>query len=568
VGTENGLCKITEKNGTPEFKIYTTKDGLASNSIHLVHFNSNGSEQLWVGYPGGLNTIDLKTDEIMKYTEADGYRGLDCYYGAAATDMQGNVWFGTIEGLVKYNPHADIRRTTLPRTYITGISLTDGSDITRYADSISSQTGLLKNLVLPHHQNNIRMDWIGIHFTIPSKIRYSYMMEGYENTWHEESTDTFREYRLSPGHYTFKVIACNNDGVWNTEPAEFSFTVRRPLWATCFAYISYVILLGALIHLYMRWHERWLRERNRNLEKKVHERTLELQTQKQEILEANKAMLEAIKLLEEHKNELIIQRDQIALQRHEIMDSIYYAEKIQKAIMPNHSRMNEIFDNHFVFFRPLNVVSGDYYWATRKGNKTVVVAADCTGHGVPGAFLSMLGITLLNEIVLKREINTASEILDELRENIKFTLSQNGPADGHRDGMDMALCIIDHEAMELRYAGAFNPLYLVRQGELIECKADKMPVGIFIVGGEKKFTNHRFPLQHGDTLYMFSDGYANQFGGENNTKFKSRQFRQLLVKISSLPMERQKELLIETHEQWKGDGEQIDDILVIGIQIN
>jgi len=574
VGTENGLCKITKKNGDEEFKTYTVTDGLSSNMIHLIHYDRNGSERLWVGYPGGLNAIDLKTDSIVNYTEADGYRGWDCYYGAAVTDMQGNVWFGTVEGLLRYNPQADIRRTTLPRTYITGISLTDGSDIALYADSISSQTGLPVNLVLPHHQNNIRMDWIGIHFTIPSKIRYSYILEGYENTWHEESTATFREYRLSPGRYTFKVIACNNDGVWNTEPVEFSFTVRRQWWASIFAYIDYAILLAALIYLYVRWRGRWLRKRNRILEQKVHERTVEIQIQKQEILEVNKLLLEVNKLLKEHKDEMIMQRDmaagqrdKIAEQRREIMDSIHYAEKIQKAIMPDQSRMSEIFDDHFVFFRPLNVVSGDYYWATRKGSKMVVVAADCTGHGVPGAFMSILGITLLNEIVLKREIDTASEILDELRENIKFTLSQKGTAGEQRDGMDMALCIIDYEAMKLQYAGAYNPLYLVRNSEMIEYKPNKMPVGIFVVDNENNFTNHRISLQPGDTLYLFSDGYIDQFGGEKNTKFKSKQFKQLLLKISSLPMNRQKQLLIESHEKWKGHSEQVDDILVIGIRI-
>jgi len=575
VGTENGLCKITEQNGKPEFKVYTMMDGLSSNSIHLIHADHNGNGRLWVGYPGGLNTIDLKTDSIVNYTEADGYSGWDCYRGAVVTDKQGNIWFGTVEGLLKYNPKADVRRTTLPRTYITGISLTDGSDIVRYADSISSQTGLPVHLVLPYHQNNIRIDWIGIHYTIPSKNRYRYMLEGYEKIWHEESTDIFREYRLSPGRYTFKVFASNNDGVWNPEPAEYSFTVRRPWWSTMFAYIHFAILLVALIYLYIRWHERWLRKKNRILEKKIHERTLEIQIQKEEILKVNKLLLEAVELMKEHEEELTVQRDkaaaqrdQIAEQRREIMDSIYYAEKIQKAILPDHTQMDEIFDDHFVFFRPLNVVSGDYYWATRKGNKTVVVAADCTGHGVPGAFLSILGITLLNEIVLKREIDKASDILDELRENIKFTLSQTGIVGEHRDGMDMALCIIDYETMELQYVGAHNPLYLVRHEELIVFKADKMPVGIFIDDREKNFTNHRIPLQHNDTLYIFSDGYIDQFGGEKNTKFKSKSFKQLLMKLSKLPMKRQKELLIETHDQWKGERLQIDDILVIGIQIN
>ena len=565
VGTENGLCKITENNGKPDFKIYTTADGLISNSINLVH--ADRSDRLWVGYLGGLNTIDLKTGSIGNYNEMDGFNALDIYYGAAATDIQGNVWFGTMEGLVKYNPHADDIRTTPPRTYITGVSLSDGRNIAAFADSISTQTGLPVNLILPYHLNDIRIDWIGIHYTIPSKNKYRYILEGYDKTWYEASVETSRLYRLPPGHYIFKVAACNNDGVWNPDPVEYSFTIRPPWWANPFAYFVYALLLTALIYLYIRWRERKLMQEKHILEEKVYERTLEIEMQRQNIFEVNK-------LLKEHKDELIVQRDmaasqrdQIAAQRREIMDSIHYAQRIQNAILPSQTLMNDIFHDLFVFLRPRNVVSGDFYWAAKRGNKAVVVAADCTGHGVPGAFMSMLGISFLNEIVLKREIETASKILNELRQNIKFILSQTGVVGEQRDGMDMALCIIDYEAMELQFAGANNPLCLVRAGEMIEYKADKMPVGIYVTGKEKDFTNHLIPLQNGDMLYLFSDGYHDQFGGEDNSKFKSKPFKQLLTKLSAMPVEQQKELLIETHERWKGNWNQLDDILVIGIRI-
>ena len=567
VGTENGLCKITEKNGKPDFKIYTIADGLSSNSISLVH--ADRSDRLWVGYLGGLNTIDLKTDSIVNYNEADGFHALDTYYGAAATDIQGNVWFGTVEGLVKYNPQADRKRATPPRTYITGVSLTDGSDIAAFSDSIAALTGLPVNLKLPHHRNNILINWIGIHFTIPAKNKYRFMLEEYDETWYEASVETSHVYRhLSPGHYTFKVMACNNDGVWNSEPVAYSFTVRRPWWATIIAFIVYALVLTTIIYLYIRWRERKLTEENRILEEKVDERTLEIEIQRQNIFEVNK-------LLKEHKDELIVQRDmaaaqrdQIAEQRREIMDSIQYAQRIQNAIMPAQTLMDDLLRNYFVFFKPRNIVSGDYYWATGRGTKTVLAVADCTGHGVPGAFMSIIGISFLNEIVLKREIETASEILNELRKNIKFILSQTGVVGEQRDGMDMALCIIDFDAMELQYAGAYNPLCLVRSGALIEYKADKMPVGIYVAGKEKDFTNHLIPMQKEDMLYLFSDGYYDQFGGKDNAKFKSKPFKQLLTELSVLPVERQNELLIETHEQWKGDRNQLDDILVIGIRIN
>ena len=258
------------------------------------------------------------------------------------------------------------------------------------------------------------------------------------------------------------------------------------------------------------------------------------------------------------------QRDQIDEQRKEIMASIRYAQRIQNALLPEISLKEEIPYDHFVLFLPRDIVSGDYYWATSRGKKSVVVAADCTGHGVPGAFLSILGISFLNEIVLKSGIETASEILDELRLRIKTILSKTGE---QRDGMDISLCIIDYEAMELQFAGAYNSLYIIRDKKLIEYKADKMPVGVHFLDIEDIFTNNIIPLKHNDMLYMFSDGYYAQFGGPKNSKFKSKNFKQLLTNISELPTEQQEKILLDTHIDWKKDGFQVDDILVIGIHV-
>jgi len=267
------------------------------------------------------------------------------------------------------------------------------------------------------------------------------------------------------------------------------------------------------------------------------------------------------------KHNLILtrQRDQIDEQRKEIMDSIRYAQRIQNAILPDPALHEEILSDHFIFFLPRDIVSGDYYWATRRGNKSIVVAADCTGHGVPGAFLSILGISFLNEIVLKLGIETASEILDELRNRVKSIMSK---AEKARDGMDISLCIIDYDAMELQFAGAYNSLYLIRDGKLIEYKADKMPIGVHLLDLEKNFTNRIIPLQRDDMLYIFSDGFIDQFGGEKNVKFKSKPFKHLLTNISVLPTYQQRDILMETHQNWKRKGFQVDDILVIGIRIH
>ena len=270
-------------------------------------------------------------------------------------------------------------------------------------------------------------------------------------------------------------------------------------------------------------------------------------------------------LLNEQNIEIKQQRDQIFQQKQEITDSIHYASRIQEAILPRETMLNKLQD-HFILFKPRDIVSGDYYWMTLKDNKTIVAAADCTGHGVPGAFMSMLGISFMNEIVNKSDTTQANEILNQLRSHVVESLGQTGEEGEQQDGMDLALCVIDMKAKKIQYSGAYNPLYLIRNNELIEYKPDKMPIGIH---REKKeaFTNRLIDVEIGDALYMFSDGYVDQFGGPRQKKFMSKSFKELLLQINSKPMEEQREILNTTIEDWMGQVEQIDDILVMGMRI-
>jgi serine phosphatase RsbU (regulator of sigma subunit) len=203
---------------------------------------------------------------------------------------------------------------------------------------------------------------------------------------------------------------------------------------------------------------------------------------------------------------------------------------------------------------------------TQKDGNTVVVAADCTGHGVPGAFMSMLGISFMNEIVIKSDMTQPSEILDKLRENVVNSLHQTGVEGEAQDGMDLSLCLINNDKTKLQYAGAYNPLYLVRNGELTEFKPDKMPIGIY---KDKKdpFTNHEIDIRNGDALYMLTDGFVDQFGGPGAKKFMTKRFKDLLLEIYKKPMKEQKEILTNLLEEWKGNIDQIDDILVMGFRI-
>ncbi len=260
------------------------------------------------------------------------------------------------------------------------------------------------------------------------------------------------------------------------------------------------------------------------------------------------------------------QKEEIEKQKEEITDSIIYAKRIQTAILPSTDWVNEHLPEHFVLFRPRDIVSGDFYWMNRVENTLILIAADCTGHGVPGAFMSMLGVSFLNEIVNKNNTLQPNLILNQLRNQVKRTLDQTGKEGEAKDGMDIAVCVVDLQNMKLQYAGAYNPLYLFRNNELIEVKADKMPIGIYIREKES-FTNNEMDLEKGDTFYIFSDGYADQFGGPDGGKFKSGQFKKLLGSIQPKSMAEQWEILESTIDDWRGDNEQVDDMIVLGVRV-
>ncbi len=262
---------------------------------------------------------------------------------------------------------------------------------------------------------------------------------------------------------------------------------------------------------------------------------------------------------------LASQKKKIEHQNKEITDSIKYAKRIQTAILPSDNLATEILPEHFIYFTPRDIVSGDYYWMKKIGSKVIITAADCTGHGVPGAFMSMLGVSFLNEIV-NEKTTTPHEILNKLRRSVKQTLGQTGRSGEAKDGMDIAMCVLDIDNMKLQFAGAYNSLLLYRDCELIEYKADRMPIGIHIKEKDS-FTIHEIDLQKGDTFYIFSDGYPDQFGGDKGRKFKTKSFKELLLNIQKFPMDRQKNILHDKTMEWRGDIEQVDDIIVIGIRV-
>lgn len=291
-------------------------------------------------------------------------------------------------------------------------------------------------------------------------------------------------------------------------------------------------------------------------------------------------LVEAHRSVERHKLELekrnqrikrqheavLQQKNIIALKNQAIYDDLKYAKRIQDAFLPNPEEIEQALSQYFILNLPKNVVGGDFYWIDKQDDHIVLTVADGTGHGVSGALMHMMGLIFLNQIVKGRKFESPSEILEELREYVITSLHQKGNTFEAQGGMDMALCMIDLEKRKLLFSGANNPIYIINNQGLKEIRGDRMPVGINIMH-HKPFTNQEIQLNRGDTLYLFTDGYADQFGGDKGQKFRYKYFKELLRSNHGIAMKKQKDILQKTFLQWKGDYEQIDDVMVMGIKI-
>ncbi len=263
--------------------------------------------------------------------------------------------------------------------------------------------------------------------------------------------------------------------------------------------------------------------------------------------------------------EVKLSRETLLTQRRELMASLKYASFIQKAVLPDRKFMENILNDFFILHKPRDIVSGDFYYVSRKEEYIVAAVGDCTGHGVPGALMSIMGISFLNEILSTRGPVQAGRILNLLRERVMKSLHQRGREMENKDAIDMALCIFHPTSMVLQYAGGNSALYHIRNKVLTEIKPDKMPVGINAIE-EESFTNQTMQLKAGDIVYIFSDGYADQFGGPRDKKFKYGPFKEMLIQISDLKMDEQRDELDRVITEWKGDQKQVDDILIFGIK--
>ncbi|MGB1318419.1 MAG: SpoIIE family protein phosphatase, partial [Flavobacteriales bacterium] len=406
---------------------------------------------------------------------------------------------------------------------------------------------MTENLVLPYKKYDVQFQLAGISLRNPENIRYKYQLKGLSDSWRELGASGKINRTLAHGTYTLKVIASKNDGDWNSAPLEYTFSVKRPFWFTWFFWIAVIIAVGLGFAVYVNYRTNKLIKDKAELETIVNQRTEEIQEQKTEIERS---------------------RDEIAKYAKDITDSIRYAKRIQKAIFPAWQEVKKMLPDAFVFFQSKDLVSGDFYFADQLGDQTIFCAVDCTGHGVPGGFMSIVANNLLTQAVRQEGLTKPSDILEFLNHGVTNTLHQTYDEASVKDGMDIALYTWNKKTNILEYAGAYNPLFIYRDGELMETKGNRFPCGSFVGEDERKFTNHEIPVQKGDMLYVFSDGYADQFGGPSGKKFMMRRFRSFLQQIHTKPVEEQHTMLDKQLKNWKGKLEQVDDIVILGVRIS
>jgi ligand-binding sensor domain-containing protein/serine phosphatase RsbU (regulator of sigma subunit) len=518
IGTGEGL--IAFRNDSVLFRV-TQDDGLLSDNINLLAEGSDGS--IFIGTNNGLNRYFPVSKRIYSYTERNGFTGIETKPSAVFKSANGDLWFGTAGGATRLDFSELTSKGLEPLTHI--LSMQVNYDIRK----------MESGLRLSYKERTLLFDYCSICLTNPDVVRYKVMLEGADEDW-RPVTDQTRSIHsaLPPGKYTFKVIASNDEGIWNKEPALFHFTIRPPFYLTLWFILTALVSLVLLVIAYINIRERNLVKEKIILEKKVKERTAEV-VQKSLIIE--------------EKN-----RD--------ITASIRYAERIQRAMLPRQDAV----ENMFVLYMPKDIVSGDFYWMHDNGDSLFIAAVDCTGHGVPGAFMSIIGHNSLNKVVREYGITRPSAILDQLNTEINKAILQSHEK-GINDGMDLTLIAYRRKSCTMELAGAYNPLYRVRNGEVTVFKTDRFPIGMVTHEQKKSFTNINVDIRPGDMLYMSSDGYADQFGSPNIKKFKTGNLKKVLAAIADLPVAQQKARLEKEILDWKGELPQVDDIMLIGLKI-
>lgn len=529
IGTNGGGFVIY--NGH-KFETINSGKGLPSNSINAITVDDHNI--LWIGFQGSIVRYDLENHSLKVLSAESGFEG-DVMYSALLADRD-TLWVGTNNYLWKYVSGDAFALKKNLRVFIKDIQVNFRSIPT------------LNKGEFDYNENKISINYFTTQVFNNAVVKYSYRLLGIDSVFSPltgQNEITFQE--LPPGDYVFEVKACLGNNC-SDQGATFHFTINPPFWKTWWFLTFCTISLIITVRFYIRFREQKLKQKQKELEEIVAIRTEEISNQKKIV---------------EHQKELVQEKQK------EIIDSITYAKRLQQAILPPQHFISKHLPDNFVFYQPKDIVAGDFYWMHVEGDLIFIAAADSTGHGVPGAMVSIVCSNALEKAVNEFGLTDTGKILDKTTNLVLETFAKSG--EEIKDGMDISLLCFNKKLRQITWSGANNQLwYIVNSAEtgkveLNEIKADKQPIGKS--DHRKDFITHRVIWEEGTLFYLMTDGLPDQFGGPKGKKFKYKQLQELLMVNSMMSLNEQKEILFQQFTAWKGDLEQVDDVTIIGIRI-
>ena len=535
VDGEDGVIWAGSDRGVFEFDMnrdtlihYGTDQGLKSDYTYSIARDPEGN--IWAGHRMGISSINVGRKQVRVYGRESGFNS-DIRNNAVDLTSTGQMLIGSSGGVIQYDTYQAREDTMAPRLNIKAIDI---SGVAYEPDEA---------IKLKYGRYRIRIDFVGINFNNPEQVTYQYKLDNYDQGWSHISDRGFASYgRVEDGDYTFMLRACDGNGNCSQVPLTLDISVKIPIWKAWWFIFSLVMLVLTIIFVVFK-----IRERN--------------QKAIQEYLQRQ---------LDERTREVVQQKEEIEVKNRDITDSLNYAQRIQASILPPIKKLHDAFTGSFVFYQPRDIVSGDFYWYEQVDeNRFIVVCADSTGHGVPGAFMSMIGTTLIKDICLRDGITRPSQVLTTLDEEVREALNQNVETSGSNDGMDIIVAEVDMRTFKITISSAMRPVIIYSGSEQIYVKGSRSSIGGQLDDDrvEKDFIDQEFQLKKGDIVYMFSDGYPDQFGGPLGRKFKMVRLKNLLRDIHDKPMDEQYNYIKSNFFLWKEDLEQVDDVLFMGIRI-
>ena len=528
--------------------------GLSNNDIRSI--SQDNENQIWATTENGINIIhfDPSKDLISQkdiqistfQSKQDGLKYVNFYRNSCCIDRQNCGWWGSGQSLIFAQASTFLQKKQKPQLMMTQIEVNQKPiDFYNHIRKINKDfipfENFPRSLQSIHSLNHLTFHFISPHWSSPHQTEYRYKIEEIEEEWSQWSKDNFADYRnISIGKYTLSIQSRFNTGE-ESEILQYHFNILPPWWKTNYAYTIYCLILIGIYFVTIRWNSARLVKKARALQQQVDVATEEIL---QEKIEVEK------------------QRDLVKTKNYEILSSIEYARRIQLAIMPDESMVRQLLGDAFVFYLPKDIVAGDFFWVEEMDEKIFFGVCDCTGHGVPGAMVSVLCHNALSRSVLEFQERIPGKLLEKTREILIDSFSKS--QENVQDGMDASVGYIDRTNNILLWSGANLPIWIIRKNNLIEYLPNKQAIGI--ESKEKPFITHEIPLEKGDVIYAFTDGYADQFGGELGKKLTRSKFKQLLVSIHSLPIAEQKIQLSQFYYRYKKEEEQVDDICILGIK--